>query len=417
MNDTFLLGASTAAYQVEGNNDRTDFWRIEQLPHTSFTERSLDAVDHYHHFEEDIRLLKSAGLNAYRFSIEWARIEPEKGSYSREETEHYRRMLQCCHENGVTPVVTMHHFSSPAWLIEEGGWENPAVVTYFADYCRYVARELGSEMKYVCTINEANMRLQMAAIIRMFAKSMGVNLQVGVNMELPEQYRIARDEEREAFGGVESVNTFLSACTPEGDELIMKAHQAARKAMKEVCPHLLIGLTLSLHDIQTAEGGEAYAKEQWEEEFGHYRPYLLEDDFIGVQNYTRMICGAESELPVPEGARTTQMGYEFYPEALGHVVKRVSEELDLPILVTENGVATDNDAERVEFITMASADLKALKESGVNLMGYLHWSLFDNFEWQQGYKKTFGLIAVDRSTQVRTPKPSLYAIAKEWNRK
>ena len=416
MQKGFMLGASTAAYQVEGNNIYSDFWTIEQLPHTSFTEPSGDAVDHYNRFEEDIRLLKEAGLNTYRFSIEWARIEQEKGVFSAEETEHYRKVLRCCHENGITPVVTLHHFSSPKWLIEEGGWENPKVVDYFSRYCAYIAEQLGEQMEYVCTINEANMRLQMSAIVRMFAQSMGINLQVGVKMELPEEYQVGQREECEAFGGVDAVNTFLTACSPEGDVLIMKAHQAARKAMKEKCSWLKVGLTLSLHDIQAAEGGEKYAQEQWDEEFAHYLPYLQEDDFIGVQNYTRMLAGPGMELPVPEDAKKTQMGYEFYPQAMGHVVRTVAKVCDLPILITENGVATSEDEDRVEFIETVLNDLYAAKKDGVPLLGYLHWSLFDNFEWQQGYAKTFGLIAVDRSTQMRAPKPSLYVIASIWNK-
>lgn len=415
MKDKFLLGASTAAYQVEGNNIYSDMWTMEQLPHTSFAEPSKDAVDHYNRYEEDIKMLKNAGLNAYRFSIEWARIEQKKGTYNAQETEHYRKVLKCCIENGVKPIVTLHHFSSPKWLIEEGGWENEKVVEYFTDYSAYIARELGELLEYVCTINEANMRLQMAAIIRMFAKSMGVNLQVGVKMELPEEYRIGQREECEAFGGVEAVHSFLSACTPEGDLLIMKAHRSAAEAMKRICPHLKIGLTLSLHDIQAGSGGEEYAKKTWEEEFTHYLPYLKDDDFIGVQNYTRMLTGKECELPVPEGAKTTQMGYEFYPQAMGHVVRRVAKELKLPILITENGVATGNDKERIQFIEIVLEDMKRAIQDGVPVIGYLHWSLFDNFEWQQGYSKTFGLIAVDRTTQERKPKDSLYQIEKIWN--
>lgn len=111
----FMLGASTAAYQVEGNNVQSDFWVMEQLEHSSFKERSGDAVDHYHRYEEDIKLMKAAGLNAYRFSIEWARVEPEKGRYCEAEINHYREVLACCQANGITPVVTMHHFSSPQW--------------------------------------------------------------------------------------------------------------------------------------------------------------------------------------------------------------------------------------------------------------------------------------------------------------
>ena len=154
MNGKFLLGAATAAHQVEGNNIYSDFWALEQMENSSYKEPSLDAVDHYHRYEEDIRLLKEAGLNAFRFSIEWARIEPVKGKYEEAEIEHYRKILDCCHENGIVPVVTMHHFSSPKWLVSEGGWENEKTVGYFADYCRYVAERLGSRMEYVCTINE-----------------------------------------------------------------------------------------------------------------------------------------------------------------------------------------------------------------------------------------------------------------------
>ena len=119
----FLLGASTAAHQVEGNNRYSDLWAQEQMEHSSFAEPSNDAVDHYHRYEEDIALLAGAGLNAYRFSIEWARVEPQEGCFDESELEHYRKVIRCCREHGVEPVVTLHHFSSPKWLIERGGWE------------------------------------------------------------------------------------------------------------------------------------------------------------------------------------------------------------------------------------------------------------------------------------------------------
>lgn len=411
----FLLGASTAAYQVEGNNIHSDFWLMEQVEHTSFKEKSGDAVDHYHRYEKDIQLMKQAGMNAYRFSIEWARIEPEKGRYSEAELEHYRSVLTCCHENGITPVVTMHHFSSPQWLIRENGWENEAVVEYFRNYCAYIAEHLGQEMEYVCTINEANMRLQMTSVMRTMLKNMGVNLQVGMNFELPEEYALGKREISEVFGGIKSINTFMDPCTPKGDLLIMKAHEAARDAMKARCPHLKIGLTLSLHDIQPIEGGEEFARENWEEEFTHYLPYIQKDDYLGLQNYTRSLVNRDGELPVPEGKRRTQMGYEFYPESLERVIRTVSKELHIPILVTENGVATGDDKERVEYITTALDGVKRCIKDGIHVMGYLHWSLLDNFEWQLGYSKNFGLIAVDRDTQTRHPKESFYKMSEIWN--
>ena len=125
---TFLIGAATAAHQVEGNNIHSDYWAMEHMKYTNFNEPSLDAVDHYNRYEEDIRMMAEAGLNAYRFSIEWARIEPSQGQYNEAEIEHYRKVLECCKENGIEPIVTMHHFTSPKWVIEDGGWEEETTI-------------------------------------------------------------------------------------------------------------------------------------------------------------------------------------------------------------------------------------------------------------------------------------------------
>jgi len=164
----FLLGAATAAHQVEGNNIHSDNWAQEHMEHTSFLEPSGDAVDHYHRYEEDIKLMAGAGLNAYRFSIEWARIEPEEGKFDETEVEHYRKVIRCCKENGIEPIVTLHHFTSPKWLISKGGWEAETTPADFARYARYIMERLGGELKYVCTINEANMWIQVAAIARRY---------------------------------------------------------------------------------------------------------------------------------------------------------------------------------------------------------------------------------------------------------
>lgn len=424
----FLLGAATAAHQVEGNNVNSDYWAQEHMKHTSFVEPSGDAVDHYNRYEEDIKLMADAGLNTYRFSIEWARIEPEKGHFDEAEVEHYRRVIRCCKENGITPIVTMLHFTSPKWLISEGGWEAESTVEYFKKYCVYIVEQLGSELEYVCTINEANMGLQMAAIMKRYTKQMQARMaaaaaqseaaaeaakktegtvQVGLNMEsFMEQQKAAAAEAMKIFG-VPDPQVFVSQRTPEGDLLVMRAHEAARDAMKAVCPHLKVGLTLSLHDIQAQPGGEENAAKEWEEEFGHYLPYIRNDDFFGLQNYTRSLIGPEGIMPTPEGAELTQMDYEFYPEALANVIRKVAGKIKGEILVTENGVATDDDTRRVEFIRRALQGVESCIADGIPVKGYLHWSLLDNFEWQKGFSMTFGLIAVDRTTQARHPKPSL----------
>ena len=135
----FLIGAATAAHQVEGNNRRSDYWIMEHVKHSDFAEPSGLACDHYNRYDEDIRLLAEAGCNAYRFGIEWARIEPEEGRFDPDEIMHYRRVLDCCREHGVMPVVTLMHFSSPSWLIGKGGWGSRDVAVYFSRYARYVA--------------------------------------------------------------------------------------------------------------------------------------------------------------------------------------------------------------------------------------------------------------------------------------
>lgn len=412
----FLVGAATAAHQVEGNNIHSDFWAMEQLEHSNFAEPSLDAVDHYNRYKEDIRLLADAGLNAYRFSIEWARIEPEKGCFDDTEIEHYRKVLQCCRDNGVTPVVTMHHFSSPKWLISEGGWESESTVEYFKNYCAYVASKLGDLMGYVCTINEANMGLQIASVSSGILRRMGITPQVGMNFDqiiekfMPPE-RLQQKKEVAAAFDLESpgdVHDFLSMRTVEGDQMTMRAHMAAREAMKAVCPHLQVGLTLSLYDLQVQPGGEETARKEWDDDFAHYLPYIRNDDFIGVQNYTRKRMDEHGDMGNPEGAELTQMNYEFYPQAIGNVVRRVAAELPgKPILVTENGIATEDDSRREAFIRQAAEGVQACAADGIPVKGYFYWSLLDNFEWQKGFSMTFGLIAVDRSTQIRHPKGSL----------
>ncbi len=413
----FLLGAATAAHQVEGNNTNSDCWAMEQMEHTSYTEPSLDAVDHYHRYREDIRLMADAGLNAYRFSIEWARIEPEEGHFDETETAHYLDVIRCCKEYGLEPIVTLHHFSSPKWLIGKGGWEAESTVEDFTRYVRYIVGKLGGELHYICTINEANMGIQVAAIAKRYMKQMQAQaaraqttdgtVQVGINLEKMMADQKAAAEENLKVFGVEKVENFTSMRTPEGDKIVCRAHEAARTVIKELCPDMKVGLTLSLHDIQAVSGGEENALKEWDDEFTHYLPYIQNDDFLGVQNYTRSLIGPEGILPAPAGAELTQMNYEFYPEALEHVIRKAARDFKGDLIVTENGIATDNDERRTAFIERALLGVQNCIHDNLPVKGYFHWSLLDNFEWQKGYSMTFGLIAVDRSTQTRHPKKSL----------
>lgn len=406
---SFLLGAATAAHQVEGNNTNCDSWLQEHQAHSHYAEPSGEAVDHYHRYKEDIDLLKNAGLNTYRFSIEWARIEPEEGHFDAEATEHYRQVIRYCRTNAIEPIVTLHHFTSPVWLIRKGGWEADTTPADFARYTKYIVEQYGDDLHYVCTLNEANMGLQIAVMAQQMLNAIIAEgkIQMGVNLaELMKGDPAFAAENRQLFS-TESPAVFTSPRTRHGDGIVMEAHRQAREAIRAIAPHVKVGLTLSLHDVQAMPGGEEKAEKEWQDDFLHYLPVIQDDDFLGVQNYSRTRIGETGTLPNPEGAELTQMGYEFYPEALEHVLRRVAKDFHGELIVTENGIATDDDTRRTAFIDRAAQGVAKCIEDGLPVKGYCYWSLLDNFEWQKGYGMTFGLIAVSRDTQQRFPKESL----------
>ncbi len=413
----FLVGSSTAAHQVEGNNIYNDYWALENMTYTDFLEKSEMSVNQYNLYKEDIKLMKEAGLNAFRFSIEWARIEPKKGEFDEKEIGHYKDEILECIKNGIEPVVTLMHFTSPKWLIDEGGWENPQVVFYFKRYVKKVISSLGQYLNYVCTINEANMGIQVSRIEERYKKqfllakankSLEGTVQVGMNFDKIMQNMQNKAMECQKVFGTTKPEVFVSARSTAGDLLVCKAHVAAREVIKELYPNIKVGITLSLHDIQVVEGGEDNAKKEWDDELEHYIPFIEGDDFFGLQNYTRSLIGKDGLMPNPKDAKLTQMGYEFYPKALGHLIKKVYKELHKPILVTENGIATTNDEDRCEFIKEALNGLQEAQKDGAEVIGYLHWSFCDNFEWQKGFSMQFGLVEVDRNNNFkRTKKPSL----------
>lgn len=254
---------------------------------------------------------------------------------------------------------------------------------------------------------------QLNKIVAMMMRSGGItegSVQVGTNAgQEMKNAMMTMLEQSKAFGcGPCEVNSFLKPRDQAQEQIVMRAHEAARKAIRKKCPNAKVGLTLSLFDYQPVPGGEKKAASLWEEDFGFYLPYFENDDFLGVQNYTRKLVSADGELDVPPGAMRTQMGYEDYPDSLGNVLRKVSESYNGRLIVTENGIATADDERRCSFIRQVLQDIDTCLQDGLKIDGYFHWSLLDNFEWQAGYQKTFGLIAVDRDTMKRTPKNSLY---------
>ncbi|UGQ12088.1 family 1 glycosylhydrolase [Yinghuangia sp. ASG 101] len=394
----FLWGSATAAHQVEGNNIASDFWAFEHTANSIFSEPSGDACDHYRLFRQDIALLAELGLNSYRFSIEWARIEPEDGLVSRAALAHYREVLEACHEARVTPVVTLHHFTSPRWLTALGSWDSPETPERFAAYSRTVMTELGDLIPYACTINEANI----SRVIRLILGDDGPRSVQQAPVGLGTGGAGAAEPAAHAFF---SRKSFLTTYNENAFDVVTRAHQAARQAIREVSPDTKVGITLAVQDVQPLPGEEKTAQRVWAEQFEDFLPAIVEDDFLGVQNYSRIRVGPDGMAPLPEGAEVTQMGNEFYPQALENVLRRAAS-AGLPMIVTENGIATDDDTRRIDFTRLALEGVERAIADGVDVRGYLHWSFLDNFEWMHGYTPTFGLVGVDRATQRRTVKDS-----------
>jgi beta-glucosidase len=372
--DGFLWGAATAAHQVEGGNVGNDHWELEHAEHSPFREPSGDACDSFHRWPEDLDLVAGAGLNTYRFSLEWSRIEPEEGEFSRAGLDHYRRIVDGCRDRGLTPIVTLVHFTMPRWLLHDGGWTGPGTGDRLARFTEFAAPAL-RDAGYVATLNEPNL---MAA-----QPVMGAMARRGEEIKgLPRPDQGVTDALLDHHVRMREVLVGAGA-PPSGMTLIGREHIA-----------------------------EAGGEQRMREERAAFEDQFLEaaagDDWVGLQVYTSARFDADGLVAPAPGRQTLAHGMEYRPQALGAAVTRAAEVLPgTPILVTENGIATADDEQRIRFTTDALQGLADAIAGGVDVRGYVHWSLLDNFEWMLGYLPTFGLVAVDRESFVRTPKPSL----------
>jgi beta-glucosidase len=392
--DGFEWGTAASAHQTEGNNVNSDYWLLEHVPGTIFAEPSGDACDHFRRYREDIAMIAGLGLQVYRLSIEWARIEPEEGVFSVAALDHYRRVLATCHEYGVSPCVTFHHFTSPRWFSADGGWEDDQGADRFARYCERATVHLGDLITMGCTINEPDVPLMLSLI--------GIFPEGGIKA----QAAFVAEAARRCGSTTERFGAFMFGDMRRTRDVMAAAHRKAREAIKSVRGDFPLGLTLSMADDQAVPGGEATRDRVRAELYGPFLEAAREDDFIGVQTYSRQRWGKDGPLPPEAGVPTVIMGYEFWPEALEATVRYAAAETDVPVWVTENGIGTDDDAQRIDYVRRALEGVARCLADGVDVRGYFYWSLLDNFEWMLGYAPRFGLVAVDRATQVRTPKPS-----------
>jgi beta-glucosidase len=382
----FLWGSATAGHQVEGGNVNTDWWVFEHDPTTPARESSGDGIDHLNRFAGDFELLASLRHNAHRFSVEWACIEPAEGEFSRAALDHYGRVLDALHSHRLIPFLTLHHFTLPRWFAERGGWLAPDALAVFDRYCRVVLKFLGERTRFVCTINEP----QMVAL-----------------------------------------HGYLEGYHPPGrtshvlwkrvGRILLDAHRVAVRAVHDLCdakPGLAVQLPL-LVPARDDPASRAFCAELEAEIVDLYLDGLVgpdRGDWLGVQYYRKQWVDPASPTffaPPPAGTHVTQMGWAVHPDGLRHMLQLAGARTGLPLYVTENGIATEDDRERIDYLESHLRAVARARREGVDVRGYLHWSAFDNFEWSEGYRPKFGLIAVDRTDGYRrTPKSSALALAR-----
>lgn len=395
----FLWGVASAGHQTEGGNVDSDTWFAENVTPTVFRERSGRACNGYELWADDVDLAASFGLTAYRFSVEWARVEPVEGEIDEKALAHYEAIVDRCLDHGMAPIVTFNHFTSPHWFAMKGGWLDPAAPQAFARYCTTVMEAFGDRIAYAVTMNENNLARLLTWI------------------GLPD---FVRDLERatlaaaSAAAGVERYRLSNVMLPEEMDALadgMAAGHRAAKAAIKALRPDLPVGMSIAIVDDVAVVGGEAIVARKRREVYERWLDMAREDDFVGVQNYERIEYDAGGPVPVLDGVPRNQMGSAVEPQSLAGAVRYAYEKSGVPVLVTEHGVSTNDDALREGFIVPSLQGLLDVIDDGVPVLGYCHWTLMDNFEWIFGYSHQLGLVAVDRESFERTPKPSAHTYA------
>jgi len=400
----FLWGTATSAHQVEGNNFNSDWWQWEEkmkdqiLPvlEKKYQNKKFvpsgKACDHYHRYEEDFDLLEKMGNNSYRLSIEWARLEPKPGFFDSQELNHYFEVLKNLKKRNIKVMLTLNHFTIPQWLAIRGGWINLRAPYYFTRYVDYVAKNLGQLVDLWITINEPEIYIDMCYLKGFWP---------------PQQKNIRK-----------AVFAYLN---------MARAHKKTYKLLHQILdkPNKKIQVGFAMNVMSFA----SYKKHNfWELFYVHAADRIINHsfydltkkthDFLGVNYYfrVRLKQAENSILPIQdevkeEESELTDMGWVVYPHGIFDVLMDFKD-FNLPIYITENGIATDDDEQRVNFIINHLVEIHHAISAGVDVRGYYHWSLLDNYEWDKGFGPKFGLVAVDHKSQKRTPKISYYVYQK-----
>jgi beta-glucosidase len=405
--ERFLWGTATSAHQVEGGNRNNDWWAFEQRPGAIWHgQRSGQACDWWANAERDLDLMAEMGHNTHRLSVEWSRIEPEEGRFDAKAIARYRAILSSLRRRGIEPMVTLFHFSSPLWLAVQGGWRNPGVIAHFRRFVRHTVEQLGDLVSLWCTINEPNVYTALGYLLGEHSPGEhSLFLYFRVLRHLLQAHAAAyrtihATDGKARVGLVKSIMIF--------------------EALNEQdrCSYCLAGLLDSLFNevtLRAVKDGQLGPPLRWIP--GTYGALVDSTDFIGLNYYSRQrVClkpskeGHMALLCLTPGAETSDQGRngpygEVYPAGLYQALRRLAR-LGKPIYVTENGLPDDDDDQRPRFLLSHLAQVQRAIADGIDVRGYYHWTLTDNFEWAEGWGLRFGLVALDPETQERTPRPS-----------
>jgi beta-glucosidase len=371
----FLWGVSTSSYQIEGNNSNADWWEWEEQGKTK--EKSGLACDSWNRWREDHELLTQLGVNAYRLSLEWSRLEPEEGKFSEEAFSHYREILADLRNRKIKTVVTFWHWTSPLWFSQKYGWHSKQSVAIFCRYSKEVFNRLGDLIDIAVTMNEPMVPLVHGYLLGKFPpgkKSWGEFKKAACHMACAHNdvYDYAKIAKKEHSIGITTLYNYFN---PVG-----RYNPLERLYVK-------------------------IAKKFWNEMF--FEKIMEHTDYFGLDYYFHQRLGMLGKKN--KNQSVSDMGWEIYPQGLEIVVKEIYRRYNMPIYILENGLADAADAKRARFISDHIASLQKARKDGADVRGYFHWSLLDNFEWLYGFSPRFGLVAMDYKKMERQPRPSFYA--------